>query len=366
MRFIVFILISICYQTVYSQNINERLITLSDSQIHSYGIHLMDVQPAPGVSGSSYPAQVVVPNSQIRVISAKVGGLIESIKVAEGDEIVKGQLLSTIHSPDLLELQRDLLQTLTQLNLAQLTLNRDKQLMEEGITPKRRYQESLSAWQVLQTQKEQQEASLQYSGMSLEEITVLENTRKLNSVLNITAPMDAILLEQMAIPGQKLNASDPLFKLATLSPLWIEIHVPVDTVSHIKVGDAIYIEEYDLNGEVITIGRQVHSIDQGTLVRAIVTGNLEQLRPGQFVLAHLTKQMDAKYRYLVPVKSIVRIEKKTFVFNKITDGFKAVKVDVLGHQNEQQVIVSDEAINGSIVVNGASSLKTILMMDDES
>ncbi len=74
--------------------------------------------PATEVLGSRYPAEVVVPNSQLHVIGALQGGLIEALMVAEGEHVKQGQILARIQSPGLLELQRDLLQTLTQLNLA--------------------------------------------------------------------------------------------------------------------------------------------------------------------------------------------------------------------------------------------------------
>ena len=339
---------------------NQNLITLNKMQRESYAISVAKLKPATEVLGASYPAQVVVPNSQLQVISARQGGLVETMIVAEGDTVTTGQMLAKIQSPALLELQRDLLQTLSQLNLAQSTLNRDKQLQEEGIIPKRRYQESLSALQALQTQKEQEEGALQFSGMSNEEITELEKTRKLNSILKITAPFTGVLLEQMAIPGQKLEAADPLFKLAKLSPLWLEIHVPVNVVNNVSMGDTISIPDMNITGEVITIGHKVHAADQGTLIRAIVKENIEQLRPGQFVQARLSQRSVAELSYLVPGKAIIRFDGKTMIFIETVNGFKAIDVEVIGSHEGQQIISTEQAITDPVVVTGTVSLKAIL------
>jgi RND family efflux transporter MFP subunit len=294
------------------------------------------------------------------VVSALQGGLVEALMVAEGDQVSKGQMLARLQSPGLLELQRDLLQTLIQLNLARSTLNRDKQLLDEGIIPKRRYLESRSAWQALITQKQQQEATLQFSGMGKEAINDLEKSRHLNSALTVTAPFDGVILEQMAIPGQKLEAADPLFQIGQLSPLWLEIHVPIDVVKNVATGDMISVPEMDLTGEIITIGRKVHAADQGTLIRAIVKDNIEQLRPGQLVQARIAEKSNAEQRYLVPRKAIIRIEQESMVFMETEEGFEAIEVDVVGSHKGQQIITSHEPITAKIVINGAITLKAIL------
>ena len=363
MRFFLFftLLIVINFNTVAETDLNGNNITLSEAQRKSYGITTNSLLPATEVLGSRYPAEVVVPNSQLHVIGALQGGLIETLVVAEGEHVKQGQILARIQSPGLLELQRDLLQTLTQLNLARSTLKRDEQLLNEGIIPKRRFLESESAWRELVTQKEQQEATLQFSGMDRAAITALEKTRKLNSSMTLTAPFDGVLLEQMAIPGQKLEPADPVFQLGKLSPLWLEIHVPVSVVNSVVLGDTIAIPELDITGEIITIGRKVHAADQGTLIRAIVRDNIEQLRPGQFVQARLVLNSNEQQRYLIPRKGIVRINHKAMIFYETEQGYTAINVHIVGSHEEQLIITLPQVITSPVVTSGAVSLKAILI-----
>ena len=339
---------------------NKNLIKLTVAQSKAYGITTEPLKKTSDVLGARYPAEVVVPNSQLQVISALQGGLVERLLAAEGDAVKKGQSLARIQSPSVLELQRDLLQTLSQLNLAKSSLNRDKQLFAEGIIPKRRYLESLSAWQELVTQKEQQEATLQFSGMSDIAIAKLEKTRKLIRVLTVVAPFDGVLLEQMVISGQKLSATDPLFKIGKLSPLWVEIHVPVSVVNTLKIGDRISVPDFNVDGHVITIGQMVHVADQGTLVRALVKDNIEHLRPGQVVQARFAVNTNSEQRYLVPRKSIARLEGETIIFIKNSQGFEAVYVSIVGSNAGQQIITSITPITSDVVTSGAVTLKAIL------
>lgn len=360
-HFLSVILISFCVNALADTMANDSLIKLSSGQSKSYGIVTAPLKQAGEVLGARYPSLVVVPNSQLKVISVLQGGLVEGLMVAEGEHVTKGQVLATINSPGVLELQRDLLQTMSQLNLARSSRNRNKQLLDEGIIPKRRYLESLSVWEELVTQKEQQETTLAFSGMSSEALSTLEKTRKLSSVLTITAPFDGVLLEQMAIPGQKLGAADPLFKIGKLAPLWLEIHVPVAVVSEMKLGDKVAIANLNVQGEIITIGRMVHAADQGTLVRALVENNVEQLRLGQIVQARVEIQTGAQQHYWVPRKSIVRLDNQTMIFIEHEQGYEAIKVEVLGARESGQIIASQKSILAPVVTSGAVSLKAILI-----
>lgn len=338
----------------------DNQVTLSASQRQSYGIKVAAPEMVTEITGVGYPAEVVVPNSQLQIISALQNGLVESLTVAEGDHVKQGQVLARLQSPGLLELQRDLLETMTKLNLANTNMKRDKQLLDEGIIPERRYQESRSEWQALQVQKQQQQAVLKISGMTDESVSELAKSRRLTSRLEITAPVDGVVLQVMVTPGEKVDIADPLFRIGSLKPLWLEIHVPVEVASGIKIGEHITVPQLNIDGEIITIGSTVHQADQGTLIRAVVHENLDQLRPGQFVQTSLSrKSLDSK-NYLVPSKAIVRIDQQNIIFVENRDGFTAVNVTVIGNRNGQQIIAVDQAIDGNVVTNGAVTLKAIL------
>ncbi len=341
-------------------NVIHTPITLSSEQIVSYGIKTVPVQTSDEILGARHPAEVVIPSSQLQVVSALQGGLLEAVLVAEGDTVDKNQPLALLKSPGLLELQRDLLQTLIQLNLARSTLNREQKLLDEGIIPKRRYLESRSEWQALVTQKEQQEAMLQFSGMSQEAIKMLEKSRKLDSTLTVISPFKGVILEQMAIAGEKLEATDPILKIGQLSPLWLDIHVPLDVAHTVSIGDTVTVPELDIKGEIITIGKKVHAADQGTLIRAIVRENTDRIRPGQVVQTRITQISDQR-RYGVPRKAIVRVDEKTVVFIKTDQGFLPVFVDVVGSQGDQIIIHSHDPIETPVVSRGAVILKSIMI-----
>jgi multidrug efflux pump subunit AcrA (membrane-fusion protein) len=88
---------------------------------------------------------VLVPNEQMRIVAAPVGGMIEMLAVAPGSRVKRGQLVARLASPQALELQRDALQAGSQSALLQQSLKRDEQLFAEGLIAESRLQATRAA-----------------------------------------------------------------------------------------------------------------------------------------------------------------------------------------------------------------------------
>lgn len=356
------ILISgITFAAVLSQDIcAEAVIDLTSEQIAAFGITTAPLVPTADTTDKALPAEVVVPNPQLRVVSVPQAGLVEVLLVAEGDSVVKGQILSRMQSPQLLELQRDFLQTLTRVQLAQANYERDRQLGEEGIIAKRRVQESNSEYQSLLTELQEQRESLRLSGMEASAIALLERERKLDSTVAVRAPFDGVVLEQMAVAGQRVAAADPLYKIGQLKPLWLDIHVPLERAESVAIGDRIVLSKYNIEGTVITLGRSVHSADQGVLVRAELNEGAELLRPGQFVEAQLLSRKTDRPQYRVPRSAVVRSGNQVLVFVRVESGFRPHAVEIVSEQVGDLVITTDLSAGTTIAASGTASLKAAM------
>lgn len=106
--------------------------TLTARQIEALGIRIQTVDGAQAASFARYPAQVVVPVARQRLVAAPLPGLVESLQVAVGDPVRAGQTLAVLRSAQASELQRDVAQATSQVDLARRSLERDEQLFAEG------------------------------------------------------------------------------------------------------------------------------------------------------------------------------------------------------------------------------------------
>ncbi|MCP5315562.1 MAG: efflux RND transporter periplasmic adaptor subunit [Chromatiaceae bacterium] len=331
---------------------------IDQAQRAAFGIQTVAVQPASSPMSKPYPAKVAVPNAQHRVISAPLDGVVETLLVAEGEPVKAGQPLARMRSQGLLELQAAYLESRTRRLLSGETLARDRQLHKEGIVARRRLLESESAHREMLTAESRDRQALVLAGMPESAIDTLTKTQQLTTTLDVSAPLDGVVLEQLATAGQRLAASDPLYRVGDLSSLWVEVHVPLDALGDIGPGSDVRLSQ-GLAAKVITVGRMVHGTDQGVLVRAEVREGTEALRPGQFVEARLVQQTDDS-AVRVPAPALLRIDGVDQVFIERPDGFEAVAVHVLNREADEVDVKGSLSVGDQVVVSGTVALKAAL------
>jgi RND family efflux transporter MFP subunit len=336
--------------------LGQDLVPLGPEQQKAFGIELAAPQPAGETLTRRYPAKVTVPNRQMRVVSAPQSGVLSALLVAEGEHVTAGQVLAEMRSPELLDTQSQYLESVTRLALAESELKRDEKLYREGVIAERRLLESRSKQRELSTQLDQRRQLLALAGLSAEDIDAITRTHALNSTLPVHAPIAGVVLEQLVSTGEAVAAAAPLYRVAKLQPLWVEVHVPVDRVEALKVGGRVLLPGIGTQGSIITIGRMVHEEDQGVLVRAEVTEGTEGLRPSQFVEVQLTSTAD-ETGWRVPAAAVVRNAGAAYLFVAREGGFAALPVTVLAEEEKSAVVAGKLGPRDQVAVSGVVALK---------
>lgn len=335
---------------------SNEIVKLNDNEIENVGIKVSEIKSVTESLTNKFPAKVTIPNKSQRVISAPQDGIVEIMLVAEGDHVTAGQVLSQMNSPQLLTNQNDYLQALSSLSQAEQEMERDKSLFKEGIIAERRYRQSQTLFQQNKTEVAMYRKSLELAGMDINAINLLNRTRALNSHLTIKANSSGVVMKQFATAGQRLTAADPLYKIAQLSPLWLEVHVPLDTANQVNNKDRLIVCNKAIEGHVIAVGREVHEADQGVLVRAEVNQKTEQLTPGEFLEVCFIKQStDAQFE--VPRSAVFRHEGQSAVFVQTSEGFIHKNVEIVKDNGAKLIIKGDLSIQESIVTAGTATLK---------
>ncbi|HHB12895.1 MAG TPA: efflux RND transporter periplasmic adaptor subunit [Chromatiales bacterium] len=332
-------------------------IRLDAAQREALGVVLTPVEPVTGSTSTAFPARVVVPNDQLHVVSTPLAGLLESLHAAEGQPVRKGDLLAVVQSPDLLEAQRAYVEALSRFQLAEANYRRDRQLHKEGIIAERRYLEARARYQEARTALDQRRQLLMLAGMDEEALAQLTETHRLSGRLEVRSPLDGVVLEQMATPGQRLEAQDPIYKVGRLQPLWLEVHVPLDRLGGVRPGSPVQVIEPPIEARVITVGRMVHTEDQGVLVRAQVDEGSELLFPGQFVKVALLRSQNGGYR--VPRSALVRHRGRVWVFVGRGELLEPVPVELVAEEAHSAVVRGALRTGDRIVSRGTSAVKAI-------
>jgi len=331
-------------------------VVMTASQQQSLGVTVAPIGKNSVFSSRHFPAEIVVPVGQERVVSAPQSGLIDQVYIAAGQTVKKGQVIAHLHSPDLLNLQRDYLQALTQKRLAAKSLARDTELLKDGIIPQRRYLETESMHDEASATLEQRKQTLRLAGMGDAAISKLSPAAGMSSGITLTAPMDGQVLEQMVTTGQRVGMAMPLYRIANLNPLWLEIHAPLEGLPFVKQGMPVSVPKLQASGKLIAVIRSVNKADQTLHLRAEITKGAEKLSPGQFVEAEISLGGEVQY-FSVPKSALARQGAEALVFVQTKNGFTPVKVKVISEQGDEAIVDANFKGNEKIAVTGISAIK---------
>lgn len=331
-------------------------IPMTARQSQALGVETVTLAAPSSSAGNGIPAQVVIPNQQIRIVSAPLPGMVENLAVAVNQPVRKGQVLGRLQSPALAELQRDFLQTALQSQLARNTLSRDEKLYQDGIVAESRYLAAKNQSATLAAAVSEKRQALRLAGMSEGAIEKLQSGQAIGSALEVVSPLEGVVLEQMVVPGQRVEAAVPLFKVARLTPLWLEIQVPLDLANTLQAGVSVRVPAAAATGKVISLGRSVSEANQTVMVRAEVSEGAGNLRPGQYVEAVVGSVPGAR-QWMVPNAALVRAGKQAYVFVQVPAGYRPQPVQVMGQTQNSITIAGELRGDEKIVVKGTVALK---------
>ena len=331
-------------------------VQLSEDHFNNLGVILGKLEPAKQIPVLTAPAKVVIPPTQEYIVTASQTGLITKLNVAIGDKVKKGDILAQLNSSDLLTLQREYLKARSVLQLATDTYKRDKKLMEEGVIADRRWQETRNQYQSLASEANEQRQLLEIAGMTADDLNRLEKTHRLNSQLNVHSPISGVVIERIAVAGTRIDILAPIYHIANLDELWLEINIPHERIGSIKVGDQVLVENTPVSAEIILLGQSVNPENQTLLARAKIMSNKNALRVGQNINTRII-QSNETTAFKVPNTAIAQNEGKSFIFVRSQDGFNVSQVTVLGKQGEESIISGDLTGDEDIAIKGAVALK---------
>ncbi len=296
------------------------------------------------------PAKVLIPNNNEYVVSASQSGIIHQLNAATGDVVKKGDILAQIDSPSLLSLHSNYLKAASAMQLANAAYQRDQSLAQDGIIAKRRVQETQSQFNAAEIDMKEAKRLLEMAGGNT------HSPENLSSNLTIRSPISGVVIERMAIVGTRVDMLTPLYRVANLQTLWLEIAIPQEDIAQISVGDQVSIDNTPFTAEISLLGQSVNIEDQTILARAIVKNLHGEIRAGQKLNVQI-KKLTKQIAFRVPNAAVAQNDGKAFIFIHNDTGFTITPVTLIGKQDEETIISGPIKGDETIALNGAAVLK---------
>ncbi|MBR7779540.1 efflux RND transporter periplasmic adaptor subunit [Undibacterium rugosum] len=272
------------------------------------------------------------PNGQV-IVSSMVSGIVQEVQHNALQAVHQGQPIVVLHSPQLMEMQREYLQLATSARLAAEKRERDEKLLQEGIIARSRWQESSGAAVQAEVAARERYQSLRSAGLSDARISQLLNKQQLSPVLSISASASGTLSELSVKPGQRIEAGTPIAAISKSGPYWVELQASAQQAAQVRIGDSVSINQC-APLKVIAIANQVQSQNQTSLIRATQSKREDCLQLNQYVEARIQSSQIPAASVAVPLSAIVQNQQRSHVFIRNDKGFQVIPVQVLSKQGE--------------------------------
>ena len=349
-----------CFSSAWGQGI----ISVEVKEQKRLGIQVSSPRLVREIPVGLVPATVTVPPESEYVISAPLAGIIDEVKVVQGESVTKGQVLIQLRSPELLRHQQHLLGAWQEFQVAKAKYEREKPLFQQGIIAKGRWLETRKNWRRAATTLAQARGELEILGLPKARIEWLLRAGKLDSRLPMTSPDAGVVTAREAIVGQRVERLAPLFRLTALRQLWLEMAVPANLAMRLKPKDKVVVEGKRGVGRVRLIAGTVNPGSQTVRVVAELIER-QRLRPGLKVNARLYVEADLPFLAL-PRSALVSHEGKSYVFViRSAETFRVTPISLAALTDTTVYIRQGLKPGDQVVSQGIASLKAVWLGGEE-
>lgn len=272
----------------------------------------------------TFSGPLVAPRSA--TVRAKLPGTLLELTVTEGQRVGAGQVIGTI---DPAEMQSRRAERAAMVASAQAALAQAERSHGSN--------ERLAAQQFISpVALDQSRAALDTARAQLDAAQAALRTARL--VLRdgaLTAPIDGIVAERKALPGEKVSPEQPVLTIVDLRELELAGRVGTHEVSRLVPGMTVQVRVEGLDRAVPgRIARIAPAAEPGTRsigVAVALPNPAERLRAGQFALAQVTID-DPTERLTLPASALVASGGQSYVW-LIEDGVLARRVVSIGQRD---------------------------------
>jgi membrane fusion protein, copper/silver efflux system len=206
-----------------------------------------------------------------RAVTAWIGGRIDRLHVkVTGQRVSSGQTIATLYSPEVLAAHQDLIAAKRQVDRMQAATATARSAAEAALEAAR--------------------DRLRLLGVPDERVRSMESESQPTRQIAIRSPFRGTVIERLATEGAYVTMGEPLYRVADLSRVWVQLDAYERDLPALQVGQLVRVTVEALpsesfEGRVAFIDPTVDSQRRTARVRVEVVNREGRLRPGMFAQA---------------------------------------------------------------------------------
>ncbi|MGI8487717.1 efflux RND transporter periplasmic adaptor subunit [Pectobacterium sp. S5] len=252
-------------------------ITVSARQQQNLGVRTARAEMRELADRSTSYGTVTLNERGLHTLVAPSGGIVEKLTVsALQQQVKKGETLATLWNPTWAAAQREYLAV--------------RQLGDDMLTQSARQRLAL---------------------LFMPEVIIrqVERSGKPQDRITITAPEDGYVNKLEVRQGMQLSPAQPLFELASLNPVWVDVDYPEAQAAQLTIGSNISAASSawpgkTFHGKVSELLPVLDSTTRTLKARVVLDNPQQQLKPGMYLTVQLSHSQ-AQPRLAIPQEALL-------------------------------------------------------------
>lgn len=331
-------------------------VHLDDEALGLADIELDSARMVP-VGGLELTGMITFDQDRVSHVGPKTSGRVVELAARLGDEVVSGQTLAHLESPDVGALRAELDEAASLTAIARERLDRQRRLEEQGISSRREVLTTEAEFHEVVAARESAEERLRVLGAS---------AHGDGGHFDIVSPYSGRVVQRQAGRGEVVGPDDRMFTVADLSLLWLELDAFEHQLSRVAEGSMADVRTPAWPDRVF-VGRVAQVDDLLDPSRRSVTVRVEidnadlRLKPGMFASAVLRPAAGDERRVLsIPRDAVQEVDGGASVW--LSTGrpgeYVARRVEVGSELPGSRIeVISGLGSGELLVVRGAFTLK---------
>lgn len=361
-------------------------LRLSKESKEAAGLELAKVEARDQTQLIKTTGEIKADESKVFHINSIVSGRVVQDNVQLGQLLKVGQVLAVVQNLELAKVYGDYIHKAHQneieiksnqekLDLYKKNLERASKLFQEGIGAQKdmlQAQNQVNLTEIeLKGLKEhaehlesEAEAMLSAYGVSLDKAATL----KIETGSPLKTPRGGVVIQKSITVGDVVTAEQPLYVVADLSTIWLDIAVYDKDFDNLSLGQSVSFRTDSLpskvfQGKIDYIPPSASHLRTFT-ARSVLPNPGLQLKPGMFCQVSIEKKSKLELPYL-PDSAIQKYGKEHFAFVELADGsFQKRVLELSDRIGDGYLLSSGVKIGETVVTQGSFFLKSELLKSE--
>jgi membrane fusion protein, heavy metal efflux system len=308
----------------------RRVQFTSAESVNKSGIDVDAVQEHAMTESISANGELVFDPTHVAHLSSRAPGSVVKVFKTLGDKVKAGEILALVDAGQVGQLKSQLLQSIVQIQLKRITVDRLKPITAEGAIAGRSLIEAESALQEAEIGLVTAKQALSNLGFDVPESLDASDSKKVSEELRflgipqslsdalpvgaktanmipIRAPYSGVIVASSIVAGESVDTSGRLFTIADPSQMWLLLNVRQEEAKYVHLDQKVKFDtdngDQQVFGKVSWISPTIDDQTRTLQVRVAVSNSDSKLRDNTFGTGQIILR-EEPHAIVVPAEAI--------------------------------------------------------------